>query len=124
MRESMGPTPWRWRCSKGRYGLPRCNLAMVLMNALLGFRGSYAPVWSEKRNSFLSLIKNKGFKKERMTKVGLYAIGNSTPLESNKSLVCHLRSSTGGQGTNDRLETTAPPDRAGDGMTVADGRGA
>src|SRR5713101_2948585 len=47
--------------------------------------GSYAPVLSEKRNSFLSLLKNKGFKEERMTKVGLYAIGKSTTLESNKS---------------------------------------
>ena len=40
----------------------------------------------EKRNSFLRLLKNKGFKEERMTKVGLYAIGTSTTLESNKSL--------------------------------------
>jgi len=44
-----------------------------------------APVLSEKRNAFLSLLKNKGFKEERMTKVGLYAIGTSTTLESNKS---------------------------------------
>jgi hypothetical protein len=33
-----------------------------------------------------SLLKNKGFKEEKMTQVGLYAIGTSTPLESNKSL--------------------------------------
>ena len=31
------------------------------------------------------LLKNKGFKEERMTKVGLYAIDKSTTLESNKS---------------------------------------
>jgi hypothetical protein len=31
---------------------------------------------------------NKGFKEERMTKVGFYAIGKSTTLESNKSLPC------------------------------------
>jgi len=43
-------------------------------------------VVSEKRNSFVSLLKKKGFKAERMTKVGLYAIGTSTTLESNKSL--------------------------------------
>jgi hypothetical protein len=43
---------------------------------------------SEKRNSFLRLLKNKGFKEERMTKVGLHAIGKSTTLESNKSLFC------------------------------------
>ena len=48
--------------------------------------GSYAPALSEKHNSFLRLLKNKGFKEERMTKIGLYAIGKSTTLESNKSL--------------------------------------
>ncbi|HSX77562.1 MAG TPA: hypothetical protein VLQ80_03170, partial [Candidatus Saccharimonadia bacterium] len=48
--------------------------------------GSYAPALSEKHNSFLRLLKNKGFKEETRTKVGLYAIGKSTPLESNKSL--------------------------------------
>jgi len=41
---------------------------------------------SKNWNSFLRLLKKKGFKEERMTKVGLYAIGKSTPLESNKSL--------------------------------------
>jgi predicted metal-dependent HD superfamily phosphohydrolase len=41
---------------------------------------------SEKRNSFLILLKNKGFKEERMTKVELDAIDKSTTLESNKSL--------------------------------------
>jgi hypothetical protein len=40
---------------------------------------------SEKHNSFLRLLKNKGFKEESMTKVGLDAIGTSTTLESNKS---------------------------------------
>ena len=40
---------------------------------------------SEKGNSFLSLLKNKGFREESMTQVGLYAIGTSTTLESNKS---------------------------------------
>jgi hypothetical protein len=35
----------------------------------------------------LRLLKNKGFKKESMTKVGLYAISKSTTLESNKGLV-------------------------------------
>jgi hypothetical protein len=30
---------------------------------------------SENRNSFLRLLKNKDCKEERMTKVGLYAIG-------------------------------------------------
>jgi hypothetical protein len=47
--------------------------------------GSYAPALSEKGNSFLSLLKNKGFREESMTQVGLYAIGTSTTLESNKS---------------------------------------
>jgi hypothetical protein len=39
-------------------------------------------------DSFLRLLNNKGFKEESMTKVGWYAIGKSTTLESNKS---HLR---------------------------------
>jgi hypothetical protein len=32
-------------------------------------------------------LKKKGFKEERVTKVGLYDIGKSTTLESNKSLL-------------------------------------
>jgi len=56
-----------------------------VFNALIGFRGSYAPMLSEKHNSFLRLLKKKGFKEERRTKIGLYAIGTSTTLESNKS---------------------------------------
>jgi hypothetical protein len=48
----------------------------------------------ENHDAFLRLLKNKGFKEERMTKVGLYAIGTSTTLESNKShpaLCCQWR---------------------------------
>jgi hypothetical protein len=40
---------------------------------------------SEKGNSLLRLLKNKSFKEESMTKVGVYAIDTSTTLESNKS---------------------------------------
>jgi hypothetical protein len=43
-------------------------------------------VLSEKRNPFSGLLKNKGSKEERKTKVGLDAIDKSTTLESNKSL--------------------------------------
>jgi hypothetical protein len=50
-----------------------------------GIPGSYAPMLSEKRDSFLRLLKNNDLKEERMTTVGLYAIGTSTILESNKS---------------------------------------
>jgi RHS repeat-associated protein len=50
--------------------------------------GSYAPLLSKKQYSFLRLLKNKGFKAESMTKVGLNAIGTSTTLESNKSHFC------------------------------------
>jgi hypothetical protein len=49
--------------------------------------GSYAPTLSENRNAFLRPLKKKGFKEERVTKVGLYDIGKSTTLESNKSLL-------------------------------------
>jgi hypothetical protein len=48
--------------------------------------GAYAPALSEKRNPFLSLLKNQGFKKEILTKVGWYAISTFMLLESNKSL--------------------------------------
>jgi hypothetical protein len=49
--------------------------------------GSYAPALSEEGDSLLRLLKNKGFREERLTQVGLYAIGKSTTLESNKSLL-------------------------------------
>jgi transposase len=52
--------------------------------------GSYAPALSEKRHSFLRLLKNKGFKEESMTKVELYALGISTTLESSTSLLENL----------------------------------
>jgi hypothetical protein len=48
-------------------------------------------VLSEKCNAFSGLLKNKGFKEERKTKVGLDAIDKSTTLESNKSLVVFRR---------------------------------
>src|SRR2546428_2660181 len=47
--------------------------------------GSYAPTLSEKHNSFLRPLKKKGFKDKRVTTIGLYDIGKSTTLESNKS---------------------------------------
>jgi hypothetical protein len=47
---------------------------------------------SENQNSFLRPLKNKGFKEERVTKIGLYAIGKSTTLESNKSQEAYVRS--------------------------------
>jgi hypothetical protein len=40
---------------------------------------------SEKGDSFLRPLKNKGFRKERMMKVRLDALGKSRTLESNKS---------------------------------------
>jgi len=52
--------------------------------ALIGFRGVCSRVVREV-NAFLRLLKHKGFKEERMTKVRVYAIGTSTTLESNKS---------------------------------------
>jgi hypothetical protein len=36
-------------------------------------------------------LKKKGFKEERVTKVGLDAIGTSTTLESNKSLEQYVK---------------------------------
>jgi hypothetical protein len=43
-------------------------------------------VLSEKRNPFSGLLKKKGSKEKRKTKVVLDAIGTSTTLASNKSL--------------------------------------
>ena len=40
---------------------------------------------SEKRNSFLRPLKQKGFPKKIVTKAGVYDLGISTTLESNKS---------------------------------------
>ncbi len=44
-------------------------------------------MWSTNRNSFLRLLKNKVFQEEIVTKIGLYDLVKSTPLESNKSLL-------------------------------------
>jgi len=41
---------------------------------------------SEERHSFLRPLTKKGFKEERVITIGLYDIGKSTTLESNKSL--------------------------------------
>jgi hypothetical protein len=54
---------------------PPLFLAFALGVRSYWIPGSYAPALSENRNSFLRLLKNKDFKEERMTKVGLYAIG-------------------------------------------------
>jgi len=42
---------------------------------------------SEKGNAFLSPLKKKGFKEERVTTMRLDDLGQSTPLESNKSVL-------------------------------------
>ena len=89
----------RRECTKGT-GLPGVFLSIVegirsvSQKTLVSFAdrsywipGSYAPALSEKRNSFSGLLKNKGFKEERKTKVGVDAIDKSTTLESNKSLL-------------------------------------
>jgi hypothetical protein len=47
--------------------------------------GSYTPALSEESDSFFKPLKNKGISRESLTKVGLDALGTSTPLESNKS---------------------------------------
>ena len=42
---------------------------------------------SEKGNTFLNPLKKKGFKEESVTTMRLDALGPSTPLESNKSVL-------------------------------------
>jgi hypothetical protein len=54
--------------------------------ALIGFRGLTLPRCPRRVTQFSKPLKNKGISKESMTKVGLDALGTSTPLESNKSL--------------------------------------
>jgi hypothetical protein len=64
---------WQDVPAPGRLSLGETR-GLVSRDALIGFRGSYDLALSEKRNSFLRLLKNKGFKEERTAKVGLYAI--------------------------------------------------
>jgi hypothetical protein len=59
----------------------------LTLPALLGFRGSEASTLSEKGNAFLSPLKTKGFKEESVTTMRLEDLGQSTPLESNKSVL-------------------------------------
>jgi hypothetical protein len=49
----------------------------VFPDALIGFRGLMLQAWSEKHNSFLRPLKQKGFKEERVTTIELYDIGKS-----------------------------------------------
>ena len=76
--------PWTepWPSTRARMH----GIAKGFPNRSYWIPGSYAPALSEKGNSFLRLLKNKGFREESMTKVGVDAIGTSTTLESNKSL--------------------------------------
>jgi len=74
-----------WKALFFNQEIPRSLLRGYLVRSYW-IPGSSAPALSEKRNSFLRLWKNKGFKQKSMTQVGLYAISTATPLESNKSL--------------------------------------
>ena len=68
------------------YGFARQKTRGGSMNlTLLLDSGVLCPPLPKKHYSFLRLLKNKGFKAESMTKVGLNTIGTSTTLESNKS---------------------------------------
>jgi hypothetical protein len=53
---------------------------------------------TEKHNSFVRLVKKKGFKEESRTKVRLEAIGTSTPLASNKSQLPDCTTLVAGRG--------------------------
>jgi len=64
----------------------RTRLVCVIVARSYWIPGSYAPALPEKHDAFFRLLKTEGFKEESMTQVGLYAIGTSTTLESNKSL--------------------------------------
>jgi hypothetical protein len=82
---------WRWRLRTlptvwALIVKPRLARAPTIRSRSYWIPGSYAPTLSENHDSLLRLWKNKGFKEEKMAQVGLYAIGTSTTLESNKSL--------------------------------------
>jgi len=62
-------------------------MPLLVIATLFLDSGAYAPALSETHNAFVRLMNNKGFTEESMTKVGLDAIGTSTPLASNKSLL-------------------------------------
>ena len=49
--------------------------------------GSYAPTVFKNRSAFLRSLKNKGFKEERVEKIGADTLDKSTTLESNKSVL-------------------------------------
>ena len=55
---------------------------------LIGFRGLMLHHSPRSTSPYLRPLKNKGFKEERVTTIGLYDIGTSTTLESNKSQGC------------------------------------
>src|SRR5215471_10531428 len=55
--------------------------------ALIGFRGLMLHHGPRSVPPDVRPLKKKGFKEDRVTTIGLYAIGTSTTLESNKSLV-------------------------------------
>src|SRR5262249_16037723 len=54
--------------------------------ALIGFRGLMLQHGPRSAPPYLRPLKKKGFKEDRVTTIGLYDIGTSTTLESNKSL--------------------------------------
>src|SRR5262245_7798458 len=78
--------------STGSNALPRWRTLCTNSKRSYWIPWSYAPTLSEKHNSFLRLLKKKGFKEESMTKVALDAIGTFTTLESNKSRLRNPRS--------------------------------
>ena len=77
---------WRRRLQRKRLARPSSREHRKICGRAYWIPGAYAPALSEKRNSFLRLWKNKGFKQKSMTQVGLDAISTATTLESNKSL--------------------------------------
>jgi hypothetical protein len=58
--------------------MPVARLALEQTDsARIGFRGLMLQAWSEKHNSFLRPLKQKGFKEERVTTIELSDIGKS-----------------------------------------------
>ena len=81
----MQPQDWHRSQSRKNQGSLFCRADIA--GALLLDSGVLCSYVVREAQLILRLLKNKGFKEERMTKIGLYAIGRSKTMESNKSQV-------------------------------------
>src|SRR5262245_38042048 len=82
---------------------------MIKTVALIGFQGRMLQHGPSRARPYLRPLKKKGFKEERVTTIGLYDIGTSTTLESNKSLLIYAGFSASNGGHFPVYSTTFLP---------------